>query len=70
MMDKSIAGQVYNIADLEKEIEAEVWNSPPIRGQRSVDFVPPIRKSASCRRKPLSANTKRRRKRSRGWAQS
>ena len=41
MMDKSIAGQVYNIADLEKEIEAEVWNSPPIRGQRSVDFVPP-----------------------------
>ena len=41
MMDKSIAGQVYNIADLEKEIEAEVRNSPPIRGQRSVDFVPP-----------------------------
>src|SRR5207245_6658703 len=31
----------YNLADLENEIEAEVWNSPPIRGQRSVDFVPP-----------------------------
>ena len=41
MMDKSIAGQVYNIADLEKEIEAEVWNSPPMRSQRSVDFALP-----------------------------
>ena len=41
MMDKSIAGQVYNISDLEKEIEAEVRNGLPMRGQRSVDFAPP-----------------------------
>jgi hypothetical protein len=32
-MVKSIAGQVINIIDLEKEIEAEVRNSPPMRGQ-------------------------------------
>jgi hypothetical protein len=40
-MVKSIAEQVFNIADLEKEIEAQVRNSPPMRGQRSVDFAPP-----------------------------
>jgi hypothetical protein len=40
-MVKSITGQVFNVADLEKEIEAEVRNSPPMRGQRSVDFAPP-----------------------------
>jgi hypothetical protein len=40
-MVKSIAEQVFNIADLEKEIEAEVRNSPPMRGQRSIDFAPP-----------------------------
>ena len=39
-MVKSIAGQVFNIADLEKEIEAEVRNSSPIRSQNSVDFAP------------------------------
>jgi chromatin segregation and condensation protein Rec8/ScpA/Scc1 (kleisin family) len=40
-MVKSIAGQVFNIADLEKEIEAQVRNSQPQRGQSSVDFAPP-----------------------------
>ena len=40
-MDKSMAGQVFNIIDLEKEIEAEVRNSPPMRGERSVEFAPP-----------------------------
>jgi phosphoglycolate phosphatase-like HAD superfamily hydrolase len=40
-MVKSIAGQVFNVVDLEKEIEAEIRNSPPIRGGRSIDFAPP-----------------------------
>jgi hypothetical protein len=40
-MVKSIAGQVSNIIDLEKEIEAEFRNSPPMRSQHSVDFAPP-----------------------------
>jgi chromatin segregation and condensation protein Rec8/ScpA/Scc1 (kleisin family) len=40
-MVKSIAGQVLNIIDLEKEIEAEFRNSPPVRSQHSVDFAPP-----------------------------
>jgi hypothetical protein len=40
-MVKSTPGQVFNIVDLEKEIEAEVRNSPPIRGQRSIEWAPP-----------------------------
>jgi hypothetical protein len=40
-MVKSIAGEVFNIVDLEKEIEAEVRNSPPMRGPRSSEFAPP-----------------------------
>jgi hypothetical protein len=40
-MVKSIAGQVFNVIDLEKEIEAEFRNSPPMRGLRSVEFAPP-----------------------------
>src|SRR5258705_11533776 len=40
-MVNSIAGQDFNIADLEKAIEAECRKSPPIRGQRSSDFAPP-----------------------------
>jgi hypothetical protein len=40
-MVKSISGQVFNIADLEKEIEAEVRNSPPTRSEHSLDFAPP-----------------------------
>src|ERR1700743_743826 len=40
-MVKSIAGQVINIIDLEKEIEAEVRNSPPIRGQYSTELARP-----------------------------
>ena len=40
-MVKSIAGQVFNIIDLEKEIEAEVRNSPPMRGQHSTELAPP-----------------------------
>src|SRR5258705_12330687 len=39
-MVKSIAGQEFNIADLEKAIEAEVRNSPPMGGQLSSDFAP------------------------------
>jgi hypothetical protein len=40
-MVKSTAGQVSNIIDLEKEIEAEFRNSPPARGQHSIEFAPP-----------------------------
>ena len=40
-MVKSTTGQVFNIVDLEKEIEAEVRNSQPMRGQRSIEFAPP-----------------------------
>ena len=40
-MVKSIAGQVSNIIDLEKEIEAEFRNSPPIRSQHSTELAPP-----------------------------
>jgi hypothetical protein len=40
-MVKSMAGQVLNIIDLEKEIEAEFRNSPPIRSQHSTEFAPP-----------------------------
>jgi len=39
-MVQSIAGQVFNIVDLEKEIEAEIRNSPPLRGVHSIDFAP------------------------------
>ena len=38
-MVKSIAGQVINIIDLEKEIEAEVRNSPPMRGRTLCIFL-------------------------------
>jgi hypothetical protein len=41
MMVESIAGQVFNIADLEKEIAAEVRNNPIRVGERSIDFAPP-----------------------------
>ena len=40
-MVQSIAGQVFNIVDLEKEIEAEIRNSPPLRSVHSNDFAPP-----------------------------
>jgi hypothetical protein len=39
-MVKSTAGQVFNIGDFEKELEAEIRNSP-VRGERSIDFAPP-----------------------------
>ena len=42
-MVKSIAGQVTNIIDLEREIEAEVRNSAPMRGQHSTELEPPPR---------------------------
>jgi hypothetical protein len=41
MMVESTAGQVFNIADLEKELAAEVWKSPIRVGERSIDFAPP-----------------------------
>ena len=40
-MVMSIAGQATNIIDLEKEIEAEVRNSAPMRGQHSTELAPP-----------------------------
>jgi hypothetical protein len=40
-MVKSIAGQVFDVVDLEHEIEAQLRNNPPIRGERPVDFAPP-----------------------------
>ncbi len=40
-MVKPIAGQVFNVVDMEREIEEQVRNSPPIRDQRPVNFAPP-----------------------------
>ena len=40
-MVKPIAGQVFNVVDMEREIEELVRNSPPIRDQRPVNFAPP-----------------------------
>jgi hypothetical protein len=45
-MVKSIAGQVTNIIDLEKEIEAEFRSSPPMRGEHSMELAPPPRMRA------------------------
>jgi hypothetical protein len=42
-MVKSIAGEVFNLIDLEKEIEAEFRNSPPMRGPHSLEFAPRVR---------------------------
>ena len=39
-MVKPIVGEV-NVIDLEREIEAQVRNSPPIREPRPVNFAPP-----------------------------
>jgi hypothetical protein len=39
-MVKPIAAQVLNVVDLEREIEAQVRNSPTIREQRPVNFAP------------------------------
>jgi chromatin segregation and condensation protein Rec8/ScpA/Scc1 (kleisin family) len=40
-MVQRIAAQVADIIDLEREIEAQVRNSPPIREQRPVNVAPP-----------------------------
>ncbi len=40
-MVKSIAGQVFNVVDLEQEIETQLRNNPPTRGERPVDYAPP-----------------------------
>jgi hypothetical protein len=40
-MVQQIAAQVADIIDLEREIEAQVRNSPPIREQRPVNVAPP-----------------------------
>ena len=40
-MVKPIAGQVFNVVDMEREIEEQVRNSQPIRDQRPVNFAPP-----------------------------
>jgi hypothetical protein len=40
VMAKPIAGQVLSVVDLEREIEAQIRNSPPIRDQRP--FAPPM----------------------------
>jgi len=40
-MVKPIAGQVFNVVDMEREIEEQVRNRPPIRDQRPVNFAPP-----------------------------
>jgi hypothetical protein len=37
-MVKPIAGQVFNVVDMEREIEEQVRNSPPVRDQRPVNF--------------------------------
>jgi hypothetical protein len=40
-MVQPIAPQVFNVIDLESEIEAQVRNSPPIRDLRPVNVGPP-----------------------------
>jgi hypothetical protein len=40
-MVKPITGQVFNVVDLEREIETQVRNNPPLREQRPVNFAPP-----------------------------
>src|ERR1700726_1242468 len=40
-MVKAIAGEGFNLIDLEKEIEAEFGNSPPKRATHSMEFAPP-----------------------------
>lgn len=87
-MVQPIAAQAFNIIDLEREIEAQFRNSPPIREQRPVNVAPPTVRAPTpsipdyvehCEGATeigkLSAEavvreTKLRRKRSRGWAQS
>jgi chromatin segregation and condensation protein Rec8/ScpA/Scc1 (kleisin family) len=39
-MVKPIVGEVLNVIDLEREIEAQFRNGPPIREPRPVNFVP------------------------------
>ena len=41
VMTEPIAGQVLGVIDLEREIEAQIRNSPPIREHRSVNSAPP-----------------------------
>ena len=40
VMVKPIVGEVLNVIDLEREIEAQFRNSPPTREPRPVNFVP------------------------------
>jgi hypothetical protein len=40
-MVEPMAAQISNIIDLEREIEAQFRNSPPIRDQRPVNVAPP-----------------------------
>jgi len=40
VMIKSTTGQVFNVLDLEKEIEAEFRNGPAMRAQRSIEVAP------------------------------
>ena len=41
-MVQPIAAQAFNVIDLEREIEAQFRNSPPIREQRPVNVAPPM----------------------------
>ena len=40
-MGQSTPGQVFNVIDLEREIESEVRNRPPHREARSLSYAPP-----------------------------
>src|SRR6478752_8934711 len=40
-MVQSTTGQVFNVIDLEREIESEVRNRLPHREQRSINYAPP-----------------------------
>ena len=46
-MVKPIAGPLLDIVDLEREIEAQVRRSPPIRDQRPGNFAPPTVRAPS-----------------------
>ena len=79
---------IFDVIDIEREIEEEFRKQPSGRKSPPTDFAPPAvsapelsmpdyvsiapepRRSASCRRKRLSANMKPRRRISRTWVLS
>src|SRR3984893_16113375 len=44
-MVQSTVGRVFSVIDLEREIEAEVRNRPPVHQPRPVNFAPPTERA-------------------------